>query len=191
MSCTAINRKTFFDEYRRVIDKDNKLSQGEVEALDEFLDFMEEDINYFTIPQWAYVYATVFHETGFTFLPLREAPRLSEAWRKRNFRYYPYYGRGYVQLTWLANYKLFTKLLNIDLVNNPDLAMVPRTAFKILVYGFKNGSFTGKKISDYISGTKVDYLNARRCINIMDKASTIASYAESFEKLLTKSMNLK
>lgn len=183
-----INRKVFFEEYRTNLDPDKKLTSEEVKAIDKFLDMYEKEINFFTTSQWAYVFATVFHETAFTFLPLREAPRASEAWRKKNFRYYPYYGRGYVQLTWLANYKIYSGKLGLDLVKNPDLAMTPNVAFFILIDGFKYGRFTGKKISDYIYGTTKNYTQARRCINILDKASTIAAYAQTFEKVLNKSL---
>ena len=72
MACVNMNRQVFFSLYRDNIDGDGRLTQGEVNSLERFLGFMEEDINYFDIPQWAYVLATVFHETGFTFLPLRE-----------------------------------------------------------------------------------------------------------------------
>lgn len=42
--------------------------------------------------QIAYVLATVFHETGHTWKPVKEAYWFSEAWRKQNLRYFPYYG---------------------------------------------------------------------------------------------------
>jgi hypothetical protein len=53
----------------------------------------------------AYALATACHETAYTMQPVREAFWLSEAWRRTHLRYYPYYGRGYVQLTWEDNYK--------------------------------------------------------------------------------------
>ncbi len=179
-----INKKIFFDNYRQLLDKN--LSQFEVENLDKFIDHVNGDNCYFTLTQWAYVFATVFHETGYTFSPLREAPQKTEEWRKRNFRYYPYYGRGHVQLTWLENYKKFSKLLGVDLVKYPDKAMDFSTSFLVLTIGFKNGLFSGKKISDYINDKNKDYKNARRCINILDKAETIAEYAKKFEVILTK-----
>ena len=46
-----------------------------------------------------------------------------------------------------------------------------------MIYGFINGSFTGKKLSDYIEGDKLDFYNARRIINGMDKAKLISDYA--------------
>lgn len=183
-----INRKTFFELYKKDLDPDKKLSQAEVDALTIFLNFYDRDKNYFSLKQWAYVFATVFHETGATFLPVRESPRMSDDWRKRNFRYFPYYGRGYVQLTWNYNYKAYGVKLKIDLLKNPDLAMIPEYSWFILIDGFKYGVFTGAKISNYINDKKTDYKNARRCINGTDKAETIANYAKSFEIILTKSI---
>lgn len=179
-----MNKKIFFDEYRKTLDPDKSISGQEVKDIDLFLSFYEKDIEMFTTPQWAYIFATVYHETGATFHPVREAPKVSEEWRKRNFRYYPYYGRGYVQITWLNNYSEYSKKLDIDLVNNPDKTMIPEVAWFILVDGFKTGVFTGKKISDYINDKKKDYKNARRCINGTDRMDLIAKYAEQFEKIL-------
>jgi hypothetical protein len=51
-------------------------------------------------------------------------------------------------------------------------------------YGMRNGSFTGKKLSDYISGTTADYVNARRIINGTDRAELIAGYATRLEPML-------
>lgn len=43
------------------------------------------------IDQMAYVLATVKWESWHTFEPIGEVPKKSEAWRKKNFKYYPYY----------------------------------------------------------------------------------------------------
>ena len=71
--------------------------------------------------------------------------------------------------------------LGVDLVNNPDLALNKTIAAKILVYGMYNGSFTGKKLLQYIdpSLTYNDFFNARRIVNGLDKAQLINSYAIS------------
>ena len=61
--------------------------------------------------QIAYVLATTQWETAQTFQPVREAFWHDEAWRQANFSYYPYYGRGYVQLTWDRNYKAYSDIL--------------------------------------------------------------------------------
>lgn len=180
-----INRKKFFDGYRADLDPNRKLDKAEVDAIDSFLDFVDVAYNRLTLPQWSYVFATTFHETNATFLPVKEAYWLSEDWRRKNLRYFPFYGRGYIQITWKDNYAKFSKQLNEDFVKNPDLVMVPKYAFKIMVDGFINGSFTGKKITDYINSSKKDYKGARRCINGVDKADLIASYATKFESILT------
>jgi predicted chitinase len=132
--------------------------------------------------QQAYVIATAQWETANTFKPVREAFWKSEAWRKQNLRYWPYYGRGLVQLTWKTNYQKYGKILGINLVGNPDLALNPNVSLFTLVHGFLTGSFTGRKLTDYVNNSKTDFTNARRCINGKDKALQIAD-------LVTKYLN--
>jgi putative chitinase len=133
----------------------------------------------------AYVLATAWHETAHTMRPVEEAFWLSDAWRRRNLRYYPWHGRGYVQLTWRENYERAAKHLGIDLTTDPRAAMEPATAAKILVAGMKEGWFTGKKLSDYITAYAADYAAARRIVNGTDKAHAIAGIAEDYEAALT------
>lgn len=132
----------------------------------------------------AYVLATAYWETNKTMNPVKEAYWLSEDWRKNNLRYYPWYGRGYVQLTWKHNYVYASGKVGADLVEDPEKAMCPDVAAKVLVLGCKEGWFTGKKLSDYINKEKTDYLNARRVVNGMDKSRTIATLAEEYENSL-------
>jgi predicted chitinase len=134
--------------------------------------------------QIAYVLATVEWETAQTFKPVREAFWLSEDWRRQNLRYYPYYGRGYVQLTWHTNYTKYAQMLGVDLVNNPDLAMESNIALFVLVHGFKTGTFTGRKITNFINVHQADFVNARRCINARDHAHDIAQLAEKYLRTL-------
>lgn len=129
--------------------------------------------------QIQYVLATVQHETNDTFKPVKEAYWLSEKWRKKHLRYYPYFGRGFVQLTWKSNYEKFGKLLGVDLVKNPDLALEMDNAIFILVYGMKHGIFTGKKLDDYFGDKGSNFVKARKIINGMDKAKRIALMAQS------------
>lgn len=133
--------------------------------------------------QIAYVLATVDWETGHAWKPVREAFWKDEEWRRNNLsRYYPYYGRGFVQITWKENYQKYAKILGVDLEGNPDLALEPENAMFILVHGFKTGAFTGKKINDYINEGGTDFHNARRCINGVDRAEEIAAIAQRFLK---------
>jgi hypothetical protein len=130
--------------------------------------------------QVAYVLATTEWETAQTFKPVREAFWLSEDWRRNNLRYYPFYGRGYVQLTWRNNYEKYSRILGVDMVSEPDIAMRPNVALFILVHGFKTGIFTGRKIADYIDQGRTDFVGARRCINDRDKAHRIAELAGQY-----------
>lgn len=133
--------------------------------------------------QIAYVLATADHETNHTFKPVIEAywvPK-TDTYLKTHLpssKYYPFYGRGYVQLTWDYNYEKYGKLLGKDLLKHPELALEPEIALFVLVHGFKTGAFTGRKISDYINAHETDFLNARRCINGIDKNVEIAALAK-------------
>jgi hypothetical protein len=131
--------------------------------------------------QAAYVLATGFWETNRTMEPVREAYWLDEGWRKRNLRYYPWYGRGFVQLTWRDNYVRSGEKIGVDLTSDPDRAMVPTNAAEILVLGSRDGWFTGKKLSDYITLNRSDFGGARRIINGTDKAATIAEIAREYD----------
>lgn len=138
--------------------------------------------------QLAYVLATALWETNFTMKPVIEAYWLTEAWRKRHLRYWPWYGRGFVQLTWENNYKKAAKKLDLPLLaTKPELALDPVTATKIIITGMKEGWFTGKKLSDHITLQKSDFKNARRIINGIDKAGEIAALARQYDALLKAS----
>jgi Putative peptidoglycan binding domain len=132
----------------------------------------------------AYVLATAFWETARTMEPVVEAFWKNEAWRKANLRYYPWHGRGYVQLTWERNYRFAGKQLGLDLTTDPDAALKPEVAVKVLVLGMIEGWFTGKKLSDYFGEGKADYRNARRIINGTDKMDAIATIAREYEREL-------
>lgn len=138
--------------------------------------------------QLAYVLATSDWETAHTHKPVREAYWLSETWRKNNLRYYPWYGRGFVQLTWERNYKRAQKELGLGtmLTDDPDKAMDPQIAADICIKGMSDGWFTGKKLSDYITLRRSDFVNARRIINGTDRAHEIASIAREYDEALLK-----
>ena len=134
--------------------------------------------------QIAYILATVQHETNDSFQPVREAYFLGEP-KAENYRttlrYYPYYGRGYVQLTWDYNYREYSNLLGLDLMNNPDWVMRPEISLFILIDGMKRGVFTALKLDDYIFGSLVDFYNARRIINGTNEADLIQNYAVNWQ----------
>lgn len=95
---------------------------------------------------------------------------------------YKYRGRGHVMITGYGNYKKFTDILGIDLVNSPDLALDPIVSAKILTIGSLKGTFTTKRLSQYIKyGLNYnEWVNARRVINGVDRNTMIADYAIKF-----------
>lgn len=145
----------------------------------------------------AYELATEYHETAKRMQPVKEGLNVSDEWRRKNLKYYPWYGRGEVQLTWERNYKFATERLrelgykdskgrDIDLVADPEQALDPLVSSLVMLHGMLEGWFTGKKLRDYIPATasKDNYENARRIINGTDRAELIAGYAVEFEHAL-------
>jgi putative chitinase len=178
---SRINRKFFFDTVRLGL-FNGKLKQSQVEGLTAFLD--EWEANYAKKDdRWlAYILATVHHETDRTFRAIEEYGRgkgrkygMPDAQTGK-----VYYGRGFVQLTWKANYERMSQVVRRDLVQKPELALEPKLATQICFYGMIHGSFTGKKLSDYFGPQNDDWVNARRIINGTDRASNIASYAKQY-----------
>lgn len=134
--------------------------------------------------QAAYILATAKWETAHTMKPVREAFWLSDAWRKANLRYYPWYGRGYVQLTWKSNYERARDETGVNVIAEPDAAMRPEVAVPVLVVGCMEGWFTGKAMPDYVDLQRSDFVGARRVVNGTDKANQIASIARDYDEAL-------
>jgi putative chitinase len=191
-----MNKTFFFDTIRDSLYK-GKMSASHVAGCEAIL----EACAGWPVNWTAYAFATAYHETAFTMQPIRE--RGSDAYLTNLYDVTgknpkraksmgnttpgdgaKYCGRGYVQLTWKKNYRKLGVLLDRDLVNTPDLAMRPEIAAQIMRYGMRDGLFTGKKLGDYLTASKSDYVNARRIINGTDKAKQIASYATAFEAAL-------
>ena len=138
----------------------------------------------------AYALATAYHETARTMQPVREAYWLSEAWRKAHLRYWPWYGRGYVQLTWQANYARADTELGLDgtLLAKADRAMEPTIAAQVMRRGMTEGWFTAHTLAKHLParlGTIDQFEGARRIINGTDKAHPIAVYAGAFQDALS------
>ena len=136
--------------------------------------------------QAAYVLASCYWETARTMKPVKEAYWLknAEKWRKKNLRYYPWYGRGLIQITWEANYLKAKSKLGVDFIKDPDLVMQDEHTVEIAVRGMKEGWFTGKKLNHYITLLRSDFVNARRIVNGTDEAEAIAEIAEDYDKAL-------
>lgn len=162
-----------------------KLNQSQVDGINTILKAVS-DFGLTDLRHISYVLATAYHETARTMQPIEEYGKGKGHNYGVAIKGKVYYGRGYVQLTWLSNYVTMGKLLDVNFVDNPALACDPEIAAKIMLEGMTRGMFTGYKLDDYISGSKCDYKNARRIINGIDRASDVAEYATKFEQGLNK-----
>lgn len=162
-----------------------------------FLEKMKNDPNLVDIRHAAYMVATTMREAG-NFNPKEEKGGMDYycntgkyAGIKGKSNYcgagnmdpygVPYIGRGYCQTTWKGNYEKFGKLLGVDLVNNPRMACEPNVAYEVMSNALLNKSapaYTGVKLWKYINNEKTDFVNARRTVNSLDSAESIARNAE-------------
>ncbi len=167
------NSTKFFSGYHQQF---GALNQNQVNGLNQLLSSFAHDGTVRDVRWVAYMLATVQWECAGTYHPISE------------------YGMGrgqpYGKPVWEANYINMGHNLGIgnNLANNPSLALQPATAYKIMSYGMVHGSFTGAKLSDYINSRTTDYVNARRIINGLDHASTIAANARKWETILRASL---
>lgn len=206
-----LNRETFFAELKKDLFPDKfvgSVGSLQIQGLDILIDEWEKRPD---VPRafFANILATTKWETGHTMQPVRETfaktdktakDRLERAfnkgqlpWVKTPYWRDGYFGRGYVQLTHKYNYEKAGQKLNIDLVANPNLALRPEYAVKILFDGMVEGWFTGKDLDDYIDTIDEDdaeefkeFKNARRVVNGTDKAAEIADMSLKFDKALKK-----
>jgi hypothetical protein len=132
----------------------------------------------------AYLLATAWHETAATMQPIAEYGKGKGRPYGAPGKYgQAQYGRGYVQLTWDANYEKADRALGLNgaLLKDFNLAMQPTIAAQILVRGCVEGWFTGKKLSDYTT-----YRDMRRVVNGTDKADLIARHAGTFRDAIMR-----
>jgi putative chitinase len=171
-----VNRRYFFDRVRNALFA-GSLTKDQVDGMTRILDYRDAKWPKMSDAELAYLLATVKHETAHTMQPITE---LGTDTYLRGKPYWPWIGRGLIQLTWKANYDRF----NVD---NPEDACEWPVALDIAFRGMIFGMFTGRKLSHYITPTHNDFVGARRIINGTDRANLIAGYARSFLDALTQS----
>lgn len=176
----------FFAHYRQAF---GALGPYQSAGLTSMLAAAEADASFTSVRQLAYAFTTVQRETNvgglvggqhvaLTYNPITElgsyAYIMSHYQGRRDLGNtqpgdgWQFRGRGYVQITGRNNYTRFGRLLGVDLVNDPELALKPWVAWAILSLGMHEGLFTGRSLSDYIpldDRLPADYYNARRIIN--------------------------
>lgn len=175
-----------------------------IEALTKEVKALCQKLDHNLPAQWAYVMATIQHETFGAYYPVEEAGYVSKK-AQYNYlkkqRYYPHFGRGYVQITWKNNYRAFTNLLGksslgkelirnfpLDLLRYPGQALNPQVSLLITVIGILQGRFRRNQfLARHVSVTQTNFIWARSCVNgtrpgkhYPDKAEAIAEHAEAW-----------
>lgn len=205
----TLNRAAFYAA-ARVTPFGGRLTQQNVDGTNAILDEFEANwANRQPLASLAYGLATVFHETDGTM-----RWDIEEYGKGKGKKYgkpagpykQVYYGRGPVQLTWLANYETMQRLVvarrfpGKDIVRYPKQALEKDIAIAVMFEGMyrglsTRGDFTGKALEDYFPANADDLpaeelrrraLQARRVINGTDKADRIAEIFESFYAALKK-----
>jgi hypothetical protein len=172
-----MNMPYFFDRIRRSV-FGGKLTQKQVDGINKIINYRNTTYPKMPDAELAYLLATVTHETAFTMQPVTE---YGSAAYLRSKKYWPWIGRGLIQITWKTNYAKYG-------ITNPDDALKWPLSLKIAFDGMIFGRFTGKKLSDYIvPGKTPNFVGARSIINGTDKAKLIAGYANSYLDAITQS----
>jgi hypothetical protein len=189
----------FFNEINNTLFK-GTLTNKQKEGINYKLKaFDKHDI---TDDRWrAYMLATSFHETARTMQPIEErgkgAGKPYGQRRKYSGAIYAepdklFFGRGDVQLTWYENYEMMGRLLDLPLLEEPELALNPLVSARIMIEGMTRGrsnmgDFTGVSLENYFNANKEDPFNARRIINGLDCAKLIEGYYRKFLSALRMS----
>ncbi len=184
------------------------LNQSQVDGISAILDHWESAMPAGDLRWLGYMLATVFHETAHTMQPVRETLAESDgraiaildrafAAKKLPWVKSPYWrpdasgkswlGRGLVQLTHRDNYLRLGQAVGVDLVADPGLAMQMEIAVRILFEGMIGGLFTGRKLADYFTDAKADWVGARRIITGPESMQKVAVYARLFDAAISAS----
>lgn len=189
----AIDRAKFFAHLRSgsVPMFGKSLSPGQVRGIEGILDAfaVTGDGRDKTL---AYGLATARREVGAGMVPVREGFKRTDVEARshvlRNFKDrgyaepagpwgHVYYGRGIVQLTWLANYE------REGIAADPDKALEPKFAAELMFKGLLDGRWNSKGLglAHYLPTYGLDDLkNARRTVNLTDHWEEIAGFYRQF-----------
>lgn len=128
----------------------------------------------------AYALATIEHETAETFEPIDEFKGRKNARRLGYEGGANYYGRGFIQLTHLRNYKRMGQRIGMGdaLVKNPSLTSKPEVAAKVLAAFFKDNGIASLAI-------KGEFTAARRPVNPDQQAWGIALLAWKYLDMIS------
>jgi hypothetical protein len=208
---TRFDKKRFYEIIRPFF---GSLTQEQVDGMEGIFKAFEE-VGDKDVDTLAYALATAYHETGKKMVPVREGfaktdkgarSAVAKLAAKRGPNSAPakygqpagpyghvYYGRGHVQLTWHHNYRGSSKDAGVDLEKYPDKMLDPTISARVLIRGIMDGRWNGqgKGIEAYEGSddklSREEAIQARRLVNVQDKALTIAVYFEHFYNALKAS----
>lgn len=183
-----LDRAAFFSVVRRE-NFNGRLKQTQVDGLNAILDYAQKRFPKMIDSELAYVLATAQWESAHSMQPIEEGfPLKGDALRRfqRKLRYFPWFGRGHVQLTWENNYRRFGLL-------PPETALDMDNSLRVLFEGMIFGIFRkGHRLADYFSPTHSDPVGARLIVNGVprggnkpDRADEIAALWKGYVAALT------
>jgi len=191
-----MDRKIFYEKIKDSL-FGGKLLQSQVDGIEAILEQCEKQA-VTDLRHIAYILGTIFHEVGGTMRPIEEIGKGKNRTYGHRVWYSgkPYtdiktifYGRGLTQNTWRDIYAKLTKAAqkqgyDWNFEDNPELLLLILPSAWASVYAMKTGLYTGVSLSRYFNNTTEDYINARRIVNLLDKAELIKGYALKFFRAL-------
>lgn len=99
---------------------------------------------------------------------------------------YLYRGRGFNQLTYKGNYKVYSEVLKLNLVDNPDLVNDPKIAAKVVAaYFIRNFKKNASIVKNRYGAKNInDFTNANTAVNAFYNAN--AGFGKDTSKAITK-----
>jgi putative chitinase len=195
-----INRLDFYTKVRAVF---GSLTEKQVQGFEAILNEWQKR-SLVDVRWLAYIFATVWHETGHSMQPIEEYDKgkgrayggklkMGGGPGKRVPYTTPdkiYYGRGHTQNTWYENYEALTNAAvkqgkGWNFLTRPEWALDMDASIWATFHAMTTGMYTGKKLSDFFTATTCDWLGARTIINGHDCDYKIKGYALSFHDALT------
>jgi hypothetical protein len=191
----TIDREFFYEGWRA---KWGKLDDTVFDNVEFLLSGFDASTVFDTKAKIAYGFGTMKRETNKTFAPVNEGYWLNPANRVGSlYAYYQrknpgaiktifpngrdgrnYLGRGFIQLTHDYNYKIYGNKIRVNLFENPDEALKPENAFKVME------AFCDGKMERYFTKENLDFFNARKIINGLDAAREIEKNCKEFFEII-------